>query len=328
MRSIIFLLLIYPLLLYGYQDEKSIYSKCITLHTTECNKGKASYCYWLGWMYEFGLGVEEDYERAFLFYKKACDLKQKICSTREGTCDYYWACNQLAVMYERGKGVKKDLEKAISIVKEGIDFLNNKCNGGDADGCVSLAKIYRGGYGISEDHNKEIFFLQKACEIDGRTCSELAKMYEDKDPQKSHLLYTEACNKGDTYACDHLGNKLKDSDLRQSSEFFQKAFSIRKEKCNRGDALSCVDLGYMYINGDGVEKNIKEAFSLWEKACNKLKNMIGCFVLALHYELDKRDIQKALLFYKKACDLGDYASCEDFIETQKKFYLKLLKDYQ
>ena len=48
-----------------------------------CNKGDSKSCVDLGYMYDEGLGVKQNYQLAFELYKKACDL-----GNRDG-CEYY-----------------------------------------------------------------------------------------------------------------------------------------------------------------------------------------------------------------------------------------------
>ena len=55
----------------------------------------------LGYMYEYGKGIEQDYEKAVQWYTKAAE---KGYETAE--------CN-LGNMYEYGKGIEQDYEKAV-----------------------------------------------------------------------------------------------------------------------------------------------------------------------------------------------------------------------
>jgi TPR repeat protein len=55
----------------------------------------------LGWIYQFGKGVEQDYLEAVRWYQKGAEAGSVI------------AMESLGGMYEHGYGVAKDLEKAI-----------------------------------------------------------------------------------------------------------------------------------------------------------------------------------------------------------------------
>ena len=51
-------------------------------------------------MFEYGLGVDQDYKKAFELYKKAAELNHK------------GAQRDLAHLYENGDGVQKDQNQA------------------------------------------------------------------------------------------------------------------------------------------------------------------------------------------------------------------------
>ena len=60
---------------------------------------------WLGWMYENGKGVPQDYEKAVELYKKAADTKSG------------YAQNRLGELYENGYCGQVNLEEALKWYK-------------------------------------------------------------------------------------------------------------------------------------------------------------------------------------------------------------------
>ena len=63
----------------------------------------------LGWLYEEGKGVAQDFKKALRWYRKAASL---------GNAD---AESGLAGMYRDGKGVPKDLKKAIELYRRAAE---------------------------------------------------------------------------------------------------------------------------------------------------------------------------------------------------------------
>ena len=75
--------------------------------------------------------------------------------------------------------------------------------------------------------------------------------------------------------------------------------------------LGCSNLGFMYNNGNGVEKNEQKAAELYKKACNG-GEMNGCYNLGLMYADGngvEKDLSKAVELFKKACNGGNMHGC-------------------
>ena len=86
-------------------------------------------CGYLGGVYENipalgDLGVKQDLQKAFKFYKKACDG------------GYALSCFGLGGFYFKGKAVEKDNKKA-------LEFFERACDTGYESGCT-MAAIMRG----------------------------------------------------------------------------------------------------------------------------------------------------------------------------------------
>ncbi len=66
----------------------------------------------LGYLYEEGKGVAQDYEKALEWYRKGADLGNAAAESG------------LAGMYRDGKGVAKDLKKAIELYRRSAEHGN------------------------------------------------------------------------------------------------------------------------------------------------------------------------------------------------------------
>ena len=97
----------------------------------------------LAWMYQKGLGVAKDSQKAFLLLEK---------SAQEGNVVGYIA---MATMYMNGDGVEKDLKKAFECVKRGADE-------GEPNSCNILGELFISGRGTQVDLEEAANYLHKA----------------------------------------------------------------------------------------------------------------------------------------------------------------------
>lgn len=126
------------------QDVKK--EKVAKLSQKACDGGDARGCSFLGFLYERGQGVRQDYQKASELFQKACDG------------GYALGCSNLGYLYERGQGVKTDYQKA-------SEFYQKACNGGNARGCSNLGYLYKNGQGVRQDKSRAKEYLGKACNL-------------------------------------------------------------------------------------------------------------------------------------------------------------------
>jgi len=131
-----------------------------------CKKGDAWKCYKVGFCYEKGKNVKQNYLKALIFYDKSCEN-----NIAEG-------CHALGEMYLDGKGVKQNFSKALT-------FFGKTCNIVPKTeivygGCYVVGEIYKGAFYTLkslEAYKQAIKFYQKACDgnfTDG--CKKLKEM--------------------------------------------------------------------------------------------------------------------------------------------------------
>ncbi len=93
---------------------------------------------------------------------------------------------------------------------------------------------------------------------------------------------------------------------------FSKAKGYFEKACDLNNGGGCSGLGFLYKDGQGVEKNLIKAAYFYSKAC-ELKEGDGCGALGgLYYNGDgvKQDSKKATTLFEKACKLGYQLACE------------------
>ena len=99
----------------------------------------------LGFLYEQGFGVPQDYQKAFDLY---------VQSAGQG---FSGAQNNLGYMYQEGKGVPQDYAKAVYWYQKAAEQ-------GNWRGQTNLAFMYFNGLGVEQDYRKAVFWLQKAAD--------------------------------------------------------------------------------------------------------------------------------------------------------------------
>jgi TPR repeat protein len=272
------------------------------MHRAQCDGGDVFQCVNVGYDYQQGLGVAQDYATAAVFYGKACDDK-----SREGA----EGCADLAWLLEMGFGVTKDEVKSFGLYKLA-------CGLGAKLGCNNLGVMYRDGRGgIAKDYTASAKLFKQACDMgDIAGCANLGYMLANaqgvpKDMKRAIQLYEQACDHDNAYGCHNLGYRYQQGDGVPKDT--RKAATLYKKACDGGENDACVNLGGLYQYGDGVPTDVDEAVKLYRKACDA-KQAHGCQYLGALYNdgaLTPRDRAKAVAYYQKGCDLGDKPSCAE-----------------
>ena len=68
--------------------DKGDYQKAAELYQKACDGGDAGGCFGLGFLYEYGQGVKQNFSTAKQYYGKACDLGLQL------ECDNYRMLNE------------------------------------------------------------------------------------------------------------------------------------------------------------------------------------------------------------------------------------------
>lgn len=110
----------------------------------------------LGYMYEKGKGIVQNYEKAVMWYETAA-MKNNA-----------QALNNLAHMYQKGYGVKKDYKTA-------IDYLLRAAKLGDCVAQLNLGIAYQMGKGVEKNLRKALYWYKKSMKQGNKSAK---KMYE------------------------------------------------------------------------------------------------------------------------------------------------------
>jgi TPR repeat protein len=208
------------------RDHVSDLSGSVTLHAHLCAEGRSADCRELGRLYEFGLGVPQDYFRAEVYYSTLCD---------NGDAQ---GCSLRGDLYLRVSGVK-DFPLA-------LPFLTKACNAGDPRGCNGLGFGYSEGYGISRDYLRAATLFFNACDAGyANACANLGVLYQDghgveKNPSWSAVLFSQACDEESAEGCNLLAMVYdRGNGVRQD---FPQAKALYEKACNGGSEDGCENL--------------------------------------------------------------------------------------
>ncbi|GET02861.1 kinase-like domain-containing protein [Rhizophagus clarus] len=292
------------------QNEK----KSIYYYKKAADSGNMTAMLYLANCYRLGNGVEKDEIKAFKYYEFLASQKVSDAQYQLGNC------------YHNGVGTNKNkiqakfwYERAASdgniVAKDILKKHYNKQANENMLQMISFKKMKQFGlnyYGtiLTKKHNtKGVHYIQKAAESGYKIAQyKLGNVYKEgedteKDERKAFEYYKKSAEQGHVNAKFQLGycyDKGIGTDINKIKAF--ELYEAAKEK--NSDAQNY--LGSLYENGQGIEKNPKEAFQCYKKAAEK-KNKIAQYNLGRSYELGigiKRDDKQAFNIYKELANEG------------------------
>ncbi len=151
----------------------------------------------LGYMYDEGQGVRQDYNKAKEWYEKAADLGSE------------WAMNNLGAMYHDGKGVRQDYSKA-------RELYERSAAQGFARAQRNLGVMYEHGQSVRQDYSKAKEWYEKAATGllgDEQAQCDLGVMYAlglgvKQNDKTAREWFGKACDNGSQRGCE-LYKELK-----------------------------------------------------------------------------------------------------------------------
>jgi TPR repeat protein len=215
---------------------------------TQAAQGDADAQYTLGTLYEFGIGVPQDYTKAREWYEKAAAQGYAI------------AQKQLGTLFEFDSGVPQDYAKARQWYKQAAAQ-------GLTEAQYRLGVLYHLGRGVKEDHAKARIWYEKAA-AQGHTpaMSFLGSIYKQgrygvpQDYTKAREWFEKGAAYGDPGAQIELGalyfnGEGVPQDDTIGRQWYEKAAA-------QGSPEAQGRLGWLYYKGWGVPKDYVRA-SMW-----------------------------------------------------------------
>lgn len=112
--------------------------------------------YYLGYIYENGIGVIADYKKAFDYYNRVA----KSSSTALNDRDAINLSNiALGLMYVKGEGVEENSETA-------LEYFTAASDNNSAKASYYIGQMYENGIGVDKDYEKAMEYYLKASDLD------------------------------------------------------------------------------------------------------------------------------------------------------------------
>ena len=284
------------------------YSSAIEHYKLSENK----YAYFaLGNIYKYGSGVETDYAKAFDYYMRSLSSK----------CGMPFASYAVGQAYELGQGVEKDLTSAHNFYAEALTGLEKVFTKNHDDNIsYKIGMMYLNGKGTDIDLEcAEKYLLLSADSNNYKAQYMLGKLYQSdskKDLQKAEkVLIKGAENAQDkTGLCEYSLGKLY-----LSQERYDKAVSYLERSAAKDNYYAAYTLGKLYqeqFNDNALaEKHLMHAAEHKDDVMGTAAYRLGKLYLSFQ---DKR---KALQYFIKAADkdnvYGMYAAGKILLDSRK-----------
>ena len=248
----------------------------------------------------YGTGVEKDLPQAFLWYQKSSSQGQP------------YASYAVAQLYDKGEYVSKNAETAQGYYKVallGFLKLENK-DQADDNLYYKLGSMFKNGLGTEADISKAIDYFKRSAEMNNKN-----GLYEYGKAliQGNHIEAD--LEKG--LECVEKAMKLKNSNAKRffaleyiSGEHFsqdiEKGLFMLTECADKGDSFACFQLGQFYLKGEIVTQDLERAekYLLLAEDNEFTQYAFG----KLYLQEEKYDIQKAVDYFEKSADKNMWSS--------------------
>ena len=290
--------------------------------------------YRIGKMHCYGLGTEQNYEKAFEWFLKSAQEGNKFAQYSLANLYYYgngaeknlkeafgwymrsakqgqpYASYAVAQMYSKGEYVEHDEKTAQEYYNQALSgFLKLEADGQADDNLFyKIGAMYKNGLGTEADMNKAIDYFKRSAELNNKN-----GLYE----YGKALLLGENITQDIPKAMDCLEKAVRLGNLNAkrflaleyiSGEHIEqdidKGIEMLTECAVGGDPLSCFLLGRIYFKGEFVNRNLSKA----EKYLLMADKDSGhaCYYLGkLYQEEEKYDIDKAVEWLEKAVNYDE-----------------------
>lgn len=292
--------------------------------------------YRIGKMFCYGLGTEQDYEKAFEWFERSAKQKNKFAQFSLANLYYYgngvekdlsqaflwyqrsssqgqpYAAYYIAQMYRYGEYVTKDNDTAQRYYQQALSgFLKIESDDmADDDLFYKLGQMFKLGLGTDSDVTKAIEYFRRSAEMNNKN-----GLFE----YGKALLIGEHIPQNTDSAVKLLEKavKLKNSNAKRflSLEYIsgehleqdiEKGIALLTECADSGDVIASYRLGKIYLQGEIMSQNLDKAEKYLLLAAD---NEYTQYALAkLYLQEEKYDIQKAVNYFENCADKNHLAS--------------------
>lgn len=291
----------------------------------------------IGMMYERGLGVKADMEKALSWFERAADLGLVMAMVEAGKLysnedlpfydarkayvwylkgaglGYHEAELHLGDCYYVGLGVEEDAEKAEICFQRAADH-------GSHEACDALGTIYVLGDGAEPDFDKaRKYFEMGAFAGDANCCYKLGDCYfygrgTEVDLNSAKEWYERAWDLGSAAAAASLGMlhiiHAGDGNDEEEQKEQELGFQWVQKAADAGDVNGLAYLGNCYAEGIGVAPDTEKAKTYLTEAANE--GQIEAISKLGELALQEGNHFEAIKQFREAADQG-YPRAENFL---------------
>ena len=292
--------------------------------------------YRIGKMFCYGLGTEQDYEKAFEWFERSAKQKNKFAQFSLANLYYYgsgvekdlsqaflwyqrsssqgqpYAAYSIAQMYRYGEYVTKDNDTAQRYYKQALSgFLKIESDDmANDDLFYKLGQMFKIGLGTDSDVTKAIEYFRRSAEMNNKNgLFEYGKAlligeHIPQDTDSAVKLLEKAVklknrNAKRFLALEYISGEHLEQDI-------EKGIALLTECADSGDVIACYRLGKIYLQGEIMPQNLDKAEKYLLLAAD---NEYTQYALAkLYLQEEKYDIQKAVNYFENCADKNHLAS--------------------
>ena len=292
--------------------------------------------YRIGKMFCYGLGTEQNYEKAFEWFERSATQKNKFAQFSLANLYYYgngvekdlsqaflwyqrsssqgqpYAAYSIAQMYRYGEYVTKDNDTAQRYYKQALSgFLKIESDDmANDDLFYKLGQMFKFGLGTDSDVTKAIEYFKRSAEMNNKNGffeygkALLTGEHIPQDTDSAVKLLEKAVKLKNSNAKRFLALEyISGEHLEQDIE---KGIALLTECADSGDVIACYRLGKIYLQGEIMPQNLDKA----EKYLLLAEDSeYAQYALAkLYLQEEKYDIQKAVDYFENCADKNHWAS--------------------
>ena len=292
--------------------------------------------YRIGKMFCYGLGTEQDYQKAFEWFERSAKQKNKFAQFSLANLYYYgsgvekdlsqaflwyqrsssqwqpYAAYSIAQMYRYGEYVTEDNDTAQRYYKQALSgFLKIESDDmANDDLFYKLGQMFKFGLGTDSDVTKAIEYFRRSAEMNNKNgLFEYGKAlligeHIPQDTDSALKILEKAVKLKNSNAKRFLALEyISGEHLEQD---FEKGIALLTECADSGDVIACYRLGKIYLESEIMPQNLDKAEKYLLLAED---NEYTQYALAkLYLQEEKYDIQKAVNYFEKSADKNHWAS--------------------
>jgi TPR repeat protein len=252
----------------------------------------------IGFLYDKGLGVGQEYTQAALWYRKAAE---------QGNAD---AQNNIGLLYTKGLGVPQDYTEAMQWFRKASDQ-------GSASAQGNIGFLYERGLGVSQDYAEAIRWYRRAAERgDANAQNNIGILYQNglgvaQDYMQAERWFRKGAVQGSAPAENSMG-VLYERGLGIGQDYSHAMYWYHKA-ADQGDAMAQSNIGSLYMRGLGVAQDYAQA-ALWYSKAAEQGNPAAEYQLGVMSENGlgmARNYVDAIKWLNRAAAHGNAAAVEE-----------------